>query len=90
MVAVSFINFLGKNLTLTVIASLVIFNLLNVFVYGIVTPMIMTYLDPDHNLSKLNVTINGKYVIKYGKFIQEFFIAISLLLILSQLDRLQS
>lgn len=81
-------DFMGKNFTLGVIASLVIFNTLTIFVQGIITPVFMTYADPDHNLQKLNITTNGKYVIQLGTFIKEFIIAMSILLILSQIDKL--
>lgn len=83
-------EFMGKNFTLSVIASLVIFNVLTVFVQGIITPAFMTYADPDHNLQKLNITTNGKYVIKFGTFIKEFIIAMLILLVLSQIDKLTS
>lgn len=80
-------KFMSKNFTLSVIASLVIFNVLTVFVQGIITPAFMTYADPDHHLQKLNITTNGKYVIKFGTFIKEFMIAFIILLLLSQVDK---
>ena len=83
-----FTNFISKNFTISVLASLVIFNVLSILIQGVLTPLFLSYADPEDNFNKLNFTISGKQVIKVGSFIKEFFVGIIILLIASQLDKL--
>lgn len=84
-----FNKFTIKNVTVAIIASIIIFNLLTVFIQDIVTPLFLTYTDPDSNLDKLNITLNNRNVIYIGSFIKQFIIGIIILVILSQLDKLK-
>lgn len=83
-----FNSFISKNFTINVIASLIIFNILTILIQGVLTPLFLTYADPEDNFDNLNFTISGKHVIKIGTFIKELFIGILMLLIASQIAKL--
>jgi len=81
-------GFVSKNFTVSVLASLIIFNVLTILIQGVLTPLFLSYADPEDNFNKLNFTISGKQIIKVGTFIKELFVGIIILLIASQLDKL--
>ena len=82
-------GFISKNFTVSVLASLIIFNVLTILIQGVLTPLFLSYADPEDNFNKLNFTISGKQVIKVGTFIKELIVGIIILLIASQLDKLK-
>ena len=81
-------GFVSKNFTVSVLASLIIFNVLTILIQGVLTPLFLSYADPEDNFNKLNFTISGKQVIKVGTFIKELFVGIIILILASQLDKL--
>jgi hypothetical protein len=80
--------FVTKNFTVSILASLIIFNVLTILIQGVLTPLFLSYADPEDNFDKLNFTLSGKQVIKLGTFIKELFVGIIILLIASQLDKI--
>lgn len=83
---VKFINFIKKNITGQILASLLIYNILNVLVSNVISPLIFTYADPDDMVDKLNFTTDGTNTVMVGTFIKTCFVGFSLLFILSQLE----
>ena len=76
-----FIDFIKKNITGQILASLLIYNISNV-----ISPLIFTYADPDDMVDKLNFTTDGTNTVMIGTFIKTCFVGFSLLFILSQLE----
>lgn len=83
-----FHGFLSKNFTISVIASLIIFNILSSLLEGVISPLFLTYADPEDKLSDLNFTINRYYVIKVGSFLKQLVLGLFIILVLSQVDKL--
>tara|TARA_Y100001958_G_scaffold99897_1_gene69207 strand:- start:4076 stop:4345 length:270 start_codon:yes stop_codon:yes gene_type:complete len=81
-----FIDFIKKNITGQILASLLIYNILNVLVSNVISPLIFTYADPDDMVDKLNFTTDGTNTVMIGTFIKTCFVGFSLLFILSQLE----
>ncbi len=81
-------GFVTNNFTVSVLASLIIFNVLTILIQGVLTPLFSSYADPDDNFNKLNFTLSGKQIIKLGTFIKELFVGMIILLIASQLDKI--
>ena len=81
-------GFITKNFTVNILASLIIFNVLTILIQGVLTPLFLSYADPEDKFDKLNFTLSGKQVIKLGTFIKELFVGVMILLIASQLDKI--
>lgn len=81
-----FINFIKKNITINILASLLIYNILNTIVNNIISPIIFTFTDPEDYIDELNFTTDGVNIIKIGAFIKTMIVGLTLLFILSQLE----
>lgn len=88
-ILLDFNKFLSKHFTLGVITSLVIFNILTILFQGVITPIILSYADPDKNFNNLNFS-KGRYIIQAGTFLKELIIGILILLVVAQFDKLSS
>lgn len=81
-------GFVKKNFTVSVIASLVIFNILTLLIQGVITPIFLSYADPNDNFDYLNFTLNGTRIVRVGTFIKEVVVGIIILLLAAQLDKI--
>jgi large-conductance mechanosensitive channel len=81
----NFIDFIKKNITINILASLLTYNILNTIVNNIISPIIFTFADPKDSIDNLNFTTDGVNIVKIGTFIKSMIVGLTLLFVLSQI-----
>lgn len=75
----SFINFLKQKITMSVLITVVVFNIFNPLADDIFGPLVGYIIDPSGYLDESKISLSEKYEIKYGYFIKQFIISVMIL-----------
>ena len=75
----SFIQLLKQKITVSVLITVVVFNIFNPMTSDIFVPIIGYIIDPNAHLDDSKITLNKNYEIKYGNFLKQFIISIMVL-----------
>lgn len=85
--AKSFIQFLKQKITVSVLITVVVFNIFNPIADDIFTPLIGYIVDPIKYLDDSKITLNSNYELKYGIIIKQFIVSIIVLGLIYYVDR---
>lgn len=85
--AKSFIQFLKQKITVSVLITVVVFNIFNPIADDIFTPLIGYIVDPIKYLDDSKITLNSNYELKYGIIIKQFIVSIIVLGLIYYADR---
>jgi hypothetical protein len=77
--AKTFIQFLKQKITITVLITVVVFNIFNPMADDIFVPLISHILDPIVDLDDIKIKLNEKDEIKYGFVLKQLIVAILVL-----------
>ena len=84
--AKSFIKFLKQKITVSVLITVIVFNIFNPVTDDIFVPVIGYIIDPNAYLDKSKITLNENYEIKYGIFLKQFIISVMILGLVYYID----
>tara|TARA_B110001452_G_scaffold78096_1_gene63693 strand:- start:18291 stop:18560 length:270 start_codon:yes stop_codon:yes gene_type:complete len=85
--AKSFIQFLKQKITISVLITVVVFNIFNPIADDIFGPLVGYIIDPKRNLDDYTVKLNENYMLKYGTFIKQVIVSIIVLGLIYYVDR---
>jgi large-conductance mechanosensitive channel len=85
--AKSFVQFLKQKITVSVLITVVVFNIFNPVADNLFEPLIGYIIDPIRNLDNSNIELNENYEIKYGMVIKKIIVAIIVLGLIYYVDR---
>lgn len=75
----SFINFLKQKITVSVLITVVVFNIFNPLADDIFSPLVGYIIDPSGYLDESKLRLNEKYEIKYGYLIKQIIVSVIIL-----------
>ena len=84
--AKSFIKFLKQKITVSVLITVIVFNIINPLTDDIFVPVIGYIIDPNSYLDKSKITLNENYEIKHGIFLKHFIINVMILGLVYYID----
>lgn len=85
--AKSFIQFLKQKITVSVLITVVVFNIFNPIADDIFTPLVGYIIDPIKYLDDSKITLNDKYELKYGIIIKQIIVSVVVLGLIYYIDR---
>lgn len=85
--AKSFIEFLKQKITISVLITVVVFNIFNPIADDIFTPLVGYIVDPSKYLDDSKITLNSNYELKYGIIIKQIMVSIIVLGLIYYVDR---
>jgi large-conductance mechanosensitive channel len=85
--AKSFVQFLKQKITISVLITVVVFNIFNPVADDIFGPLIGYIIDPSGHLDNSKIKLNEIYEVKYGTSIKQFIVAIIVLGLIYYVDR---
>ena len=85
--AKSFIQFLKQKITVSVLITVVVFNIFNPVADNIFTPLVGYIIDPSKYLEDSKITVNNKYVMKYGIIIKQIIVSVVVLGLIYYVDK---
>jgi hypothetical protein len=85
--AKSFIQFLKQKITITVLITVVVFNIFNPVADDIFVPAISHVLDPIVDLDNMMIKLNEKNEIKYGYVLKQFIVSVIVLALIYYTER---
>lgn len=85
--AKSFIQFLKQKITISVLITVVVFNIFNPVADDIFAPLISNFLDPVVDLDNMKIKLNEKDEIKYGTVLKQIIVAILVLGLIYYVER---
>lgn len=85
--AKSFIQFLKQKITISVLITVVVFNIFNPVADDIFVPLISNFLDPIVDLDNMKIKLNDKDEIKYGTVLKQIIVAILVLGLIYYVER---
>lgn len=85
--AKSFVQFLKQKITISVLITVVVFNIFNPVADDIFGPLIGYIIDPSGQLDNSKIKLNEIYEVKYGTSIKQFIVAIIVLGLIYYVDR---
>jgi large-conductance mechanosensitive channel len=85
--AKSFIQFLKQKITVSVLITVVVFNIFNPVADDIFTPLVGYIVDPSKYLEDSKITLNSNYEMKYGIIIKQFIASIVVLGLIYYVDK---
>ena len=77
----TFYRFIIDNFTLSVFVSVIVYKIFSGILDDVITPILLTMIDPDHTLSQMKFQI-GDYSINYGKSFRDTFVSFIILIII--------
>lgn len=83
----SFIQFLKQKITITVLITVIVFNIFNPLADDVFTPIVGYIIDPDGKLDDAMIKLNYKNEIKYGTVLKQIIVAIIVLGLIYYFDR---
>lgn len=83
----SFVQFLKQKITISVLITVVVFNIFSPVADNLFEPLIGYIIDPIRNLDNSNIELNENYEIKYGMVIKKIIVAIIILGLIYYVDR---
>lgn len=75
----TFYRFIIDNFTLSVFVSVIVYKIFSGILDDVITPILLTMIDPDHTLSQKKFKI-GDYSINYGKSFTATFVSFIILI----------
>jgi len=85
--AKSFVQFLKQKITISVLITVVVFNIFNPIADDIFGPLIGYIIDPSKYLDDSKITLNNNYELKYGSIIKQFIVSVMVLGLIYYVDR---
>jgi large-conductance mechanosensitive channel len=85
--AKSFIQFLKQKITISVLITVVVFNIFNPIADDIFTPLVGYIIDPSKYLDDSKITLNDNYDLKYGIIIKQIIVSVVVLGLIYYIDR---
>lgn len=85
--AKSFIQFLKQKITITVLITVIVFNIFNPIADDIFVPAISHVLDPIVDLDDMKIKLNEEDEIRYGFVLKQIIVAILVLGLIYYTDR---
>ncbi len=85
--AKSFIQFLKQKITVSVLITVVVFNIFNPVADDVFTPLIGYIVDPDKYLDDSKITLNDNYELKYGIIIKQIIVSVVVLGLIYYVDK---
>ena len=85
--AKSFVQFLKQKITISVLITVVVFNIFNPIADDIFSPLIGYIRDPSNYLDDSKITLNSNYELKYGIIIKQFIVSVVVLGLIYYIDR---
>jgi large-conductance mechanosensitive channel len=85
--AKSFIQFLKQKITVSVLITVVVFNIFNPVADDVFTPLIGYIVDPSKYLDDAKITLNSNYDLKYGIIIKQFIVSTAVLGLIYYVDK---
>jgi len=85
--AKSFIQFLRQKITVSVLITVVVFNIFNPIADDIFTPLVGYIIDPSKYLDNSKIVLNDKYELKYGIIIKQVIVSVVVLGLVYYVDR---
>jgi len=85
--AKSFIQFLKQKITVSVLITVVVFNIFNPIADDIFTPLVGYIIDPSKYLDDSKITLNNNYDLKYGIIIKQIIVSMVVLGLIYYIDR---
>lgn len=75
----SFISFLKQKITMSVLITVVVFNIFNPLADDIFGPLVGYIIDPVGHLDESKLSLNEKYEIKYGYLVKQIIVSVVIL-----------
>lgn len=75
----SFISFLKQKITMSVLITVVVFNIFNPLADDIFGPLVGYIIDPLGYLDESKLSLNEKYEIKYGYLVKQIIVSVVIL-----------
>jgi large-conductance mechanosensitive channel len=85
--AKSFVQFLKQKITISVLITVVVFNVFSPVADNLFEPLIGYIIDQNGHLDNSIIELNENYEIKYGMVIKKFIVAIIVLGLIYYVDR---
>jgi large-conductance mechanosensitive channel len=85
--AKSFIQFLKQKITISVLITVVVFNIFNPISDDIFTPLVGYIIDPSKYLEESKITLNSNYEMKYGAIIKQIIVSVVVLGLIYYVDK---
>mgnify|MGYP006132304481 FL=1 len=85
--AKSFVQFLTQKITISVLITVVVFNVFSPVADNLFEPLIGYIIDQNGHLDNSIIELNENYEIKYGMVIKKFIVAIIVLGLIYYVDR---
>ena len=85
--AKSFVQFLKQKITISVLITVVVFNIFSPVADNLFEPLIGYIIDQNGHLDNSIIELNENYEIKYGMVIKKFIVAIIVLGLIYYVDR---
>jgi large-conductance mechanosensitive channel len=85
--AKSFVQFLTQKITISVLITVVVFNVFSPVADNLFEPLIGYIIDQNGHLDNSIIELNENYEIKYGMVIKKFIVAIIVLALIYYVDR---
>ncbi len=77
----TFYQFIVDNFTLSVFVSVIVYKIFSSILDDVITPILLTVIDPNHDLTQINYKLGG-YSIEYGKSFRNAFVSFIILFII--------
>lgn len=85
--AKSFIQFLKQKITISVLITVVVFNIFNPIADDIFSPLVGYIIDPSKYLDDSKITLNDNYELKYGIIIKQIIVSVVVLGLIYYVDK---
>ena len=85
--AKSFVQFLKQKITISVLITVIVFNIFSPVADNLFEPLIGYIIDQNGHLDNSIIELNENYEIKYGMVIKKFIVAIIVLGLIYYVDR---
>tara|TARA_B100000767_G_scaffold262595_1_gene275413 strand:- start:234 stop:503 length:270 start_codon:yes stop_codon:yes gene_type:complete len=85
--AKSFIQFLKQKITISVLITVVVFNIFNPVADDVFGPLVGYIIDPIGYLDDSKIKLNENYEIKYGMVVKQIIVALVVLGLIYYVDR---
>jgi len=85
--AKSFVQFLKQKITISVLITVVVFNIFNPIADDIFSPLVGYIIDPSKYLEESKITLNSNYEMKYGIIIKQIIVSVVVLGLIYYADK---